>query len=137
MSIAGKDTTFKHGTNGAVGALTDFTTKTRSLNTSFEAEEVDATVFGDGYRQFEQSFKNATITAQYKHDTTVFGQLTAIYNGADTVIWEIGPIGTTATNPQIEGSMVMTSLSLPYPVGDLMVIDVTWRVTGAVVFGTF
>lgn len=137
MALAGPSTTWKHGTNGAVSVNTDFTSKTRSVSMSNSREEVDATTFGDSYRDYEASFSNSTITVQYKSDTTLYSQLGAIYNGLDTVTFELGPTSIVATNPKITGSMVMTSLGLPYNVGDLQVFDVTWRVTGAVTFGVF
>jgi hypothetical protein len=137
MAIGGQNTTWKHGTNGAVSSNTDFSAKTRSINPSFSAEEVDSTTFGDAYREFEQSFKNATISAQYKYDTTIFGQMSAIYNAGDTVTFEIGPDGTTAGKPKITGSMVMTTFNVPIGIGDLEILDCSWRVSGAVTFTTF
>jgi hypothetical protein len=137
MAIGGAATTWKHGTNGAVSTNTDFTAKTMSVNPSFDAEEVDATVFGDSYRDFEQSFKNGGIEVTYKYDTTIWGQLAAIYNNGDVVTFELGPTGSTATNAKITGSMVMTKLGMPVNVGDLEKIEVSWRVSGAVTFTTF
>lgn len=137
MSIAGKDTTWKHGTNGATSSNTNFTTKTMSLLPSFNAEEIDMTKFGDGYRSYEQSFKNATIDATYYYDTTTFGQLAAIYNAGDTVTFEIGPTGTTTGNAKITGSMTMLKMDPPMNVGDGIKVNVNWRVTGAVTFTTF
>jgi len=137
MSIGGKDTTWKHGTHGAVSSNTDFTTKTMSLSPNFNAEEADSTVFGDGSRSYEATFENAEIGAVYKYDTTVFGQLAAIYSGRDAVTWEIGPTGTTSTFVKITGSMVMTKFDTGLGVGEVIKINVQWRVTGAVTFTTF
>ena len=137
MSVGGKDTTWKHGTHGAVSSNTDFTTKTMSLTPSFDAEEADATVFGDGFRSYEATFENATIGSTYKYDATVFGQLADIYSNRDEVTFEIGPTGTTATNVKITGSMVMTKFDTGLGVGEVIKITVNWRVTGAVTFTTF
>lgn len=137
MSIAGRLTTWGHGTDGAVSVNTDFTAKTMSLSPSFNAEEADATVFGNGYRSFESTFKNATIDAVYHYDATIFGQLAAIYNNNDQVTWEIGPDGNTTGKVKITGSMVMTKFDIPLTVGDVEKINCTFRVTGAVTFATF
>ena len=137
MSVGGKDSDWRHGTNGAVSSLTNFTTKTRSVSPSFNAEEADATVFGDAYRDYEQTFKNATIAVTYKYDTTVWGQITAIYNGGDSVDFQLGPTGTSASNAKITGAIVITSISAPITVGDILQFDVNWRVNGAVTFTTF
>lgn len=139
MAVGGKDSTWQHGTNGAVGALTNFTTSTMAVSPSFNAEEADATVFGDAYRDYEQTFKNATISSTYKFSTTVWNQLAAIYNGGDTVIFQLAPTGETGggINAKITGSILITSLGMPVAVGDIIKFDVTWRVAGAVVFTTF
>jgi hypothetical protein len=137
MSVGGKDSTWKHGTHGATSSNTDFTTKTMSLTPSFDAEEADATVFGDGFRSYEATFENATIGTVYKYDTTVFGQLADIYSNRDSVTFEIGPTGTTSTNVKITGSMVMTKFDTSLGVGEVIKITVNWRVTGAVTFTTF
>lgn len=137
MAIGGKDTTFKHGTNGAIAVNTDFTSYIREVNPSFEAEQVDSTTFGDTYRDFEQSFKNATIETTYKHDTTRFGQLAAIYNAGDIVTFEYGPTGIASGNPKITGSMFITKLGAPTKIGELIELAVSWQVSGAVTFSTF
>jgi hypothetical protein len=122
---------------GGSSSLTDFSAKTISVEASWEAEQVESTTFGDTYREYEQSFKNGTIEVEYKFDATIFAQLAAIYNGGDTVIFELGPTGTTATYVQIEGSMFITELGMPVEIGELLAIPVTFQVTGAVTFGTF
>ena len=135
--IGGQNTTWKHGTNGAVSSNTNFTTSTMSLSANFGADEADATVFGDAYREYEQTFKNATISATYYYSVTVWNQLAAIYNGSDSVTFEIGPNGTTSGYAKITGSFVITSLGMPLQVGDVIKFDVTCRVNGAVTFTTF
>lgn len=137
MAIAGSATTWKHATHGSPAALTDYTTKTRSVTLTNDGEEVDATVFGDSFREYEQSFKSAEITVQYKYDATIWQVIADLYTNGTSVIWELGPVGTTGGNPQIEGSMVCRTFTQPFPVGELQVLDVTFRVTGAVTFGAF
>jgi hypothetical protein len=107
------------------------------VNPSFEAEQVESTTFGSTYRTYEQSFKNATVEATYKYDTTIFGQMAAIYNGGDTVTFQLAPDGTTTGKPKITGTMFMTKLGAPLTVGDLISLPVSWQVSGAVTFATF
>ncbi len=137
MPIAGSATTWKHATNGSPAALTDYTTKTRSVTLNNDGEEVDATTFGDSFREYEQSFKNAEIVVQYKYDATIWQVIADLYTNGTSIIWELGPVGITVGNPQIEGSMICRTFSQPFAVGELQVLDVTFRVTGAVTFGTF
>jgi hypothetical protein len=136
MALGGKNSNWQHGTNGAPTVLTNFTTKTMSVTLNAEAETVEATVFGDAYRDFEQSFKNATIDVQYKYDATLYGQLAAIYNAGDVVNFQLSPDGTTSTNPKITGAAFVTSFGTPVEVGNLLVLDVSFQVSGVVTFDT-
>lgn len=136
MAVGGQNSAWKHGTNGAVSTNTDFSAKTRSVNASFDAEQVESTTFGDSYRDYEQSFKNATIETAYKYDATIFGQLAAIFNAGDVVTFEHSPDGTTSGKPRATGSMFMTKFGLPVEVGNLLEIPVSWQVSGPVTFGT-
>lgn len=134
MPVGGKNSDWRHGTNGAPSVLTNFTTKTRSASLDAEAETVDSTVFGDGFRAFEQSFKNATIDSTYKYDAALYSQLGAIFTAGDTVEFQLSPDGTTNGKPKITGEMFITSLGMPVEVGDLLEMEVEWQVTGPVAF---
>lgn len=136
MSVGGGNSAWKHGTNGATSTNTNFSTKTLEVTPDFAAEQVEGTVFGDTYRDYEQAFKNATIDAKYKYDATIFGQLAAIYNAGDTVTFELSPDGTSSGNVKITGSMFITKLGAPVKVGELLALDVSWQVSGAVTFTT-
>lgn len=136
MPIGGKLSDWRHGTFGALTTLTNFTTKTRTASPTFDAEQVDATVWGDGFRSYEQSFKNGEIESVYKYDATLYGQLAAIYNDGSTVSFQFSPDGTTTGKPKITGSMFIKSFGSPVEVGELIELEVTWQVTGAVTFTT-
>lgn len=140
MALGGKNSVWKHGTNGAVSTNTDFTTKTMSVTLNAAAEQVESTTFGDTYRNYEQSFKNATIDTTYKYDATLYGQLAAIYNGGDTVTFELGPDGSDVVSPakpKISGSAFITSFGTPVEIGNLLQMSVSWQVDGSVTFGTY
>jgi hypothetical protein len=136
MALGGKNTDWRHGTNGAVAVLTDFTAKTISVSPSWEAEQVESTTFGDTYREFEQSFKSGTIEVEYKSDDTIFGQLAAIYNNGDSVSFQYSPDGTASGKPKVTGSMIMTSFSPPASIGEILTISVSWQISGATTFTT-
>jgi hypothetical protein len=137
MSVGGVLTSWKHGTNGAISTNTDFSTKTFSVSPDFSAENVDQTTFQSTYRSKEQSFKNGTIQAVYKYDTTIYGQLAAIYNGGDTITFEFGPDGTTTGKPKVTGSMFITNFGTPVTVGDRIELSVSFETSGAITFTTF
>lgn len=136
MSIGGRLTDFRHGLQPTPTALTDFTAKTKSLSFPFESEEVEQTVFGSGFREYEASFKSGTIDATYKYDATVWAQLAAIFSNQTTVDFQIAPDGATTGKPKINGSMVLLNLSAPASVGEALDIETSWRMTGTFTFGT-
>src|SRR5438128_509043 len=117
MSIGGKLSTWKHGTHGALATLTNFSNKMRSADVKFDGEQVDATVWGDGYRAYEQSFKSAEADTTYKYDAALYNQLAAIYDAGETVSFEFGPDGSTSGKPKITGSMFIKSFGSPIDVG--------------------
>ena len=137
MAVGGVSSNWEHGTQSAPTSLTDFSAKTISVEASFEAEQVESTTFGDGYREYEQSFKNATIEVEYKYDATIYGQLFDIYNNGTTVDFQYGPNGEGSGEAEITGSMFITEIGLPAEIGELLTLPVTWQVTGAVTFDTF
>lgn len=136
MALGGKNSDWQHGTNAAPTVLTDFTGKTMSVTLNAEAETVESTVFGDAYRDYEQSFKNATLDVQYKYDATIYGQLADLYNNGTIVDFRLSPDGTGSTKPKIEGDAFITSFGTPVEVGNLLVLDVSFQVSGALSFGT-
>jgi hypothetical protein len=135
MALGGKNSTWKHKLTGNA-TLTDFSTKTMGVTLNASGETVEATVFGDTYRDYEQSFKNATIDVTYKYDTTVYGQIAAIYNAGDTVDFELYPDGDAAGKPKISGAIFITSFGTPVEIGNLLQMSVTFQVAGALTFGT-
>lgn len=137
MAVGGQNTSWGHGTHGATSSITDYTAKTMSVSPNFNAEEADATCFGSGFRSYEATFENATIDVVYHYDTTDFGQLASIYTNRDSVNFELGPDGTTTGKVKITGSIVMTKFNTTLGVGDVIKIDVSWRVTGAVTFTNY
>jgi hypothetical protein len=137
MAVGGQNSDWRTGTNGATTSLTNFTSKTMSVSANFEAEEAESTVFGDSYRDFEQTFKNASIEVEYKYDATIFAQLAAIYNNGDSVDFQLSPDGTTSGKPKITGAAIITSFGTPVQIGDVLKLNVGYRCNGAITFSTY
>ena len=135
MALGGKNSVWKHKLTGNV-TMTNFTTKTMSATLSASAEQVESTTFGDSYRNYEQSFKNGTIEVNYKYDTTIFGQIAAIYNAGDTVDFELYPDGEDGGKPKITGSAFITTFGTPVEIGNLLQLNVTFQIDGAITFTT-
>ena len=136
MAIGGVLSDWQHGTNGAASTLTDFSAKTISVEMEREAEQEEATVFQSTYRAYEASFKNCNISATYKYDTTVYGQLAAIFNNGTQVDFQASPTGTANGEVKITGDMIMTGFNLSVGIGELLEIEVDWLATGTVTDST-
>ena len=137
MAIGGKDTLWLHASHGSPASDVDYTSKTRSVVPNYDGESVDATVFGDAFREKEATFKNFGFTVQYKFDATIWQIIADLWTNGTAVTFELGPIGSTSTYPKITGSMFCKSFSEPFSVGELQVIDVTFEGTGAPTFTTY
>lgn len=137
MPIAGKDTVFKHGTHAATSVNTDYTTSTRSVSFKLNGEEVDATTFGNAFRDYEPSYINGTVSVTYKYSTAMITAIGSIITNRDTVTWELGPTGSTAGEAKISGSMIPTGFDMNLAVGVLEEFTQEWRVTDTVTFGAY
>jgi hypothetical protein len=137
MAIGGAATTWKHATHGSPSSNTDYTAKTMSVNPTFDGEEVDATTFGDSFRESEQTFKSFAFTVRYKYDSTIWAVIGDLWTNGTSITFELGPVGVTPPNPKITGSMYCQSFSEPFNVGELQVMEVSFKGTGAPSFGAF
>lgn len=136
MAIAGASTVWAHATHGSPSSNTDYSSKTQELSINFDGEEVDATTFGDSFREYEQSFKNAEIEVTYKWDSTIHTVITDLWKNGTSVTFSLSPIGTTGGNPRVTGSLICRSINMPFSVGELQTIEATFRVTGTPTFDT-
>ncbi len=133
MAIGGKNSVWKHGTVGAPTTLTDLA-NTREASFDAEGETVDATVWGDGFRAHEQSFKNATVSSQYKYTPAVFAALGALFSSGEEVDFELSPDGEATGDALVSGKAFITTFGSPVTLGDLVVQNIDWQVTGPVLF---
>lgn len=135
MSIGGKNTTWKHGTQAVPGTLTDYSANMRSVSPNYDRETVDATTFGDSYKDHEMSFKNAAFETVYKYSEALYAELRSVYHNDTSVIFEYSPNGTTSTYPKDTGTMFITKIDTAAQIGNLLEINVSWQVSGAVTPG--
>jgi hypothetical protein len=135
--IGGFTSDWRHGTAGAPTVLTDFSAKTMSVTPDEENEEKEFSVFGTAARQYIPSYTNGTIEVEYIYDATIRAQLAAIKSGRTTVDFQLGPLGTATDDPKMSGSMIMTKMSNPVESGEIIIISVSWRITGTVTDGVF
>lgn len=135
-SVGGKLTAWKHEASVGAGSNTDFSAKTKSVNQSWETSMLDSTPFGKSSKTYVSGLKDSTVSAEYFYDTTIFGQLNAIYANGGSITFEFSPDGTASGKPKATGSMLMSSFSQPAEVDGILMITVDWQVSDDVTFGT-
>lgn len=143
MAIGGKLTNWRHGTQAAPTTLTDYTSSTKSIDFPLSSEEVEQTVFGSGFREYESSFKSGEISVTYKYTDAMWTVLKDIWSNQTTVDWRFSPDGSAAGKPKVEGLAasgsgggVLLELNMNPSVGEALDIETRWRATGQITFGT-
>lgn len=117
---------------------TDLSTRCDSVTIEDSAEEVDVTSFqGNGYREFMQGLKDATITASFFQDFasgSVHSVLNAVYQSGATfsVVVKGDDAAVSATNPSFTATCRLYSYSpIAGGVGEASKIEATFRNAGS------
>ena len=119
---------------------TDFSNTTNQVELTIEAEDLETTAFGEGFRTRIGGLKQASVTLQFMQDFAA-GSIDAVLNplvGSIATVVLI-PAGTavSATNPSYTARCLVTQYSpMASSVGDLATLSITWPVTGTVTRGT-
>lgn len=115
----------------------DLSTRCDQVSIEDSAEEVDVTAFqGNGYREFAQGLKDATITATFFQDFasgSVHSTLNSLYQNGTTfdVVVKGDDAAVSATNPSFTMSAKLYSYSpLAGSVGEPSKIEATFRNAG-------
>lgn len=115
----------------------DLSTRCDSITIEDTAEEVDVTAFqGNGYREFMQGLKDATITASFFQDYasgSVHSVLNAVYQSGSTfsVVVKGDDAAVSATNPTFTMTCRLYSYSgLSGGIGEASKIEATFRNAG-------
>lgn len=142
MAIGGKNTAWKHGTNAAATTLSTYTSSVKSIDFPLTSEEIEQTVFGSSFREYEASFKSGEITVRYKYSDAMWVVLKDIWTNQTTVDFQYSPDGTASGKPKVEGlaassgGCVLLDLSTKPAVGEALDIEARFRVSGTISFGT-
>jgi hypothetical protein len=130
--VHGKDITAVNiDTNG--GTPTDLKAETISLDFSASSETHDTTTIGDQWREFTAGLKGGDeISHNLMYDNTSTTGTWALYTArlgqaAQTVSFGDG-VRT------ISAEAIITKLSLPVAVGDMIKFTATHKITGAITF---
>lgn len=130
-----------HGSNGTLtinsGALTGFTT---DMTLSRTADTAESTVFGLTSKTYIPGLKDATLDATLFYDkTTTTGSiyiLEAVYAANAAVACVFRPAGGTSNEYTYGFNAILTTFDIAGAVGDIVSVNVSLQVTGAVTPGT-
>ena len=129
--VHGKDITSINIDN-AGGTAADFKAETISLDFSASAETHDTTTIGDSFREFTSGLKGGDDVSH-----------TFMYNNTSTTgIWAVytGRLGISTTLDFTDGTRtvsmetIVTKLSMPIAVGDMIKCTATHKINGAITF---
>jgi hypothetical protein len=119
---------------------TDFSNTLNQAELTIEAEDLETTAFGSGFRTRIGGLKQASVTLQFMQDfaaASVDATLNPLVGTIATVV--LIPQGTaiSATNPSYTATCLVTQYSpMASSVGDLATFSITWPVSGTVTRGT-
>lgn len=131
----GKAAVFKIDDSG--GTLRDISNTLNSVSFPREAEVLETTSFGSSDRSYVVGFKNQTISIEGSFDATVDGYLAGGLGATDSLSFEYGPEGSTATYTKYTGECFLTSYETSAGVGDIVSYSAEFQITGAVTRGAY
>lgn len=119
---------------------TDFSQSMNQAELTIEAEDLETTAFGQGFRTRIGGLKQASVTLQFMQDFAA-GSIDATLNPLVGTIATVVliPAGTavSATNPSYTANCLVTQYSpMASSVGDLATFSITWPVSGTVTRAT-
>jgi hypothetical protein len=117
-----------------------FSTNLNSVELAQEADDLETTAFGQGWRTRIGGLRNATVTLNFMQDFgagSVDATLNPLLGSIATVVIKPTSGTATATNPSYSAECLVTQYS-PFAssVGDIATLSVTWPVSGTVVRAT-
>ena len=117
-----------------------FSTNLNSVELAQEADDLETTAFGQGWRTRIGGLKNATVTLNFMQDFgagSVDATLNPLLGSIATVVIKPTSGTATATNPSYTAECLVTQYS-PFAssVGDIATLSVTWPVSGTVTRAT-
>jgi hypothetical protein len=119
---------------------TDFSTSLNSVELALEADDLETTAFGQGFRTRIGGLKQASLTLNFMQDFgsgSVDAVLSPLLASLATVVIKPTSGTVTATNPSYTMTALVTQYS-PFAssVGDLATLSVTFPVSGTVTRAT-
>ena len=131
----GKSTVFKVDNNA--GSLTDISNTLTDVSVPPSVDTAETSAFGSSAKSYVVGLTDATLSVSGNFDATVDAHLAAIVGKADSVSFEYGPEGSTATFVKYTGEAFLTSYEKSGAIGDVVTYSAEFQITGAVTRGTY
>jgi len=131
----GKSTVFKVDNNA--GSLTDISNTLTDVSFPQSVDTAETSAFGASAKAYIVGLTDATLSVSGNFDATVDAHLAAIVGKADSVSFEYGPEGSTATYVKYTGEALLTSYEKSGAIGDVVTYSAEFQVTGAITRGTY
>ena len=131
----GKSTVFKVDNNA--GSLTDISNTLTDVSFPQSVDTAETSAFGSSAKSYVVGLSDATLSVSGNFDATVDAHLAAIVGKADSVSFEYGPEGSTATFVKYTGEALLTSYEKSGAIGDVVTYSAEFQVTGAITRGAY
>jgi len=129
--VHGKDITSINIDNAA-GTAADFKAETISLDFSASAETHDTTTIGDSFREFTSGLKGGDdVSHTFMYNNTSTSGIWAVYTGRLGISNTLDFTDGTRT---VSMETIVTKLSMPIAVGDMIKCTATHKINGAITF---
>lgn len=118
----------------------DFSSNLNSVELALEADDLETTAFGSGWRTRIGGLKNGSLTLNFMQDfgaASVDATLNPLLGTIATVVVKPTSGTATSTNPSYTAECLVTQYS-PFAssVGDIATLSVTWPTSGTVTRAT-
>ena len=119
----------------------DYSTNVNQIELSATSDEIETTAFSStGWRTVTGGLKSSSVTLSFHNDFAVGAIDSVLWNAFNTLATVVViPNGTavTSSNPSYTFTALVNSVSpISASIGDLVVQNLTWPVSGEIVRGT-
>jgi hypothetical protein len=119
----------------------DYSSNINQIELSATSDEIDTTSFSaSGWRTVTGGLKSSSVTLSFHNDFAAGGVDSVLWNAFNTIATVvIIPNGTavTSSNPSYQFTALVNNVSpVSASVGDLVVQNLTWPISGEIVRGT-
>ena len=127
---------FQLGTYATPNVLVNVSDNATEASIDRNADLPDATTFNSGgSKSYAGGLVDRDVKAEFIWDTTIDAMLKAIVGVP--VSFQYGEIGSASGNPKTTGKMIISKLSKPQKVGDILKFSIDGKTTGAIVEGYY